>query len=141
MPVPAAGAPLVNSGGQLAAQVPEQLLVFIVSLEKIYRVMPFESTRIWPKEALWPTLTVAAVPACPVVGVGPVTGTTAVGAVVGALVAGGILVAGGMLVTVGGIGVAGAQAERISASRATPKNSILVFIRFSDLVLSRNVLI
>ncbi len=92
--------------------------------------MPLESTRMDPNE-VW--LTWMAVPAAWAgADVDPVTGTTAVGAVEGA--AAGALVAVGAEVAVAGMGVAGAQADRISTSMATPVNNIFVFIRSSDLV-------
>lgn len=54
-PVPAVGAPFVNNGGQRVAQLPLQalaaaaLLVPCVSLVKIYKVIPLESTRKEPR--------------------------------------------------------------------------------------------
>ena len=107
---------MVNKGGQLVAQVPEQLLVLAVSLVNIYRVIPLESTRKDPKAALWPTFT--AVPP-------PVTGTT------GALVAVGTITGAGTtgaIVGAGGIGVADAQADRTKARIVKLKNNVLVFI-------------
>jgi len=43
--LPATGATLVNKGGQLVEQVPEQLLVLAVSFANAYSVIPLEVTK------------------------------------------------------------------------------------------------
>ena len=139
-PVPTVGTPLVNNGGQRVAQFPLQLLTPGVSLVKIYKVIPAESTRNEPRFAVCPRFTRA----CPegvAIGIAVATGAeVAAGAVAG--ITGGVVATGAMGVSVApvigttgarvltgvAVGAAVPQADATSATTRRAENISLFFI-------------
>jgi len=121
-----------DSGGQIAAQLPVQLLTPDVSFLKMYRVIPLSSTRIDPSVGFWADITVAPVIGVEGATVGAVVGAAA-GAVVGAVVGASVgavvgaavgAVVGAVVGAADGAAALGAQAARTSVAINTSPMSM-----------------